>query len=125
MTELERNNLLTYVENYRKALPEYAQKHWEDWCKKRNIVASKLNLNNDQILYLTKRQMVDLVVVVLKERSGFNRVGATKFSKTKGTTKIIKKMTELIDVRSSIERAMPVTVKRFDTEIDKLNKKSR
>ena len=125
MTELERQNILTYVESYRNALPEQYKAYWHNWLSDRDTVAKKLNLTQEQILYVTKRQMTDLVLVVLKDMSGFNKMGADAFAKTNGTTKVLSKMRELVEISKEIGNLIPKTLKRFDAEMEKLHKKSR
>lgn len=125
MTELERKNIMTYVENYRNALPEGLQTYWSNWIKNRDIIVNKLKLTEDQKLLLTKRSMAELVLAYIKQASGFNTIGPTKFKTTKGTTNVINKMASLVDEQVKIEKMIPKTVKRFDEEMEKLNKKSR
>ena len=125
MTELERQNMITYVENYRNALPEAYKAYWYNWLSDRDTIAKKLNLTQDQILYITKKHMTDLVLAVLKERTGFNQMGADKFAKTKGTTKALKKMNDLVEISNEIGKIVPKTLKKFYAELEKLNKKSR
>lgn len=125
MTDLERKQMVIYIENYRKALPAFLQTHWNNWIKTRDVVSKKLNLTQDQLLYITKRHIIGLVVGTLREGSGFNKLGPTKFAKIKGNTKLLIKMNELVTTRQSIEKIIPNTIKRFDAEMDKQNKKSR
>lgn len=125
MTELERQQMKTIIDTYKPKLPAAFLKEWEAWCRDRDIVAKKLRLTEDQKLYLSARYILILAIEVVKNGSGYYKLGPTKFAAKKGSSKIAAAVHSLQLKVNEIRSRIPTITKLFESEMDKLNKKSR
>ena len=121
----EKRDLKDYIETWTAKLSPDYRKAWNEWLKKRDIVAKQMGLDEKQILYVTKITLMTYLGYDFKRRINLNNETLDKVVKTKGTTETLEFINGLIKSIDLLEYKCRDYYPEFKARVEKVNNTRR
>lgn len=95
---------------------------WQEWLKKRDVVAAKLNLKEIEIERITCREVIRYAIFSLKRTIGMTDTNKEQISKTRGNTKALQTLRMAMEEFSKYDQLVRkfISIDSFDKEIAKV-----
>ena len=117
----DKRDLRDYIETWSEKLSPDYKKAWNEWLKKRDIVAKQMGLTEKQILYATKITLLAYLGYDFKRRINLNDKTLDQVVRTKGTTDALKFINELIKERKALQAKCSDYYPEFEKRVENLN----
>lgn len=118
----EKRKILSFIATWEPYLSDEYRRAWENWKRKRDIIANAMGLTEKEKLYITHAELARYAKSDISNRVGLNEETAQKFVKTRGTTKILETTAKLATIYKEY-RAKCDFIDEFDKRMEKLTPK--
>ena len=98
MKRSEEKEIMKFVKNgYDMLSPRYKE-IWTEWLEKRDAVAKRLELTEDEVLWVTKREMARMIANDIRVKLGLNESTKQQVHDTKGNTDELKFASSMAEI---------------------------
>lgn len=120
MNFFEKRQIQKYIDKWVGTLDSETKGKWNEWLKKRDIIAKELGLNEEQILNVTKLQITSVVLYTRKKKINLTEATREQIVTTKGTTKELELLAGLANTEKEYEAKCSEFLAKFDKRYDQL-----
>lgn len=117
MTLNERNDMQRFINGWVANLSADYKKAWNAWLPKRDLVAKQMKLTQDQILWVTKREIAKYVNFDYRRRINMDGKSKQEIVSTKGTTKSLEIIANMVNIHKEASIKCAGFINEFDKRV--------